>query len=565
MSTLHVNHIKTMIEQKFKDKIDVTDLAGKPREEIDKATLTRGLAAYSLYVLASVDVQTAVSAVVDGFDDNGIDAILFEKNQNILWIVQSKWIEKGVGEPETGETAKFTRGIHDLVNNELDRFNSKVRAKENDIAEALDNAAVRIGIILAYTGQNLSVHNSRILDDLLAELNDPSELVTVNVFSLREAHSALTGSIAGNPIKFEVALTNWGQIDEPFKAFYGTVSTADIAPWWIEHRARLFSDNIRNFIGMTIINESIINTLTNEPQHFWYFNNGITILCNKITKKPLGGGDKAVGYFVCEGVSVVNGAQTVGCVGQTFGKSPENLQNARVLVRLISLEHCPDDFSVRITKATNTQNRIEKRDFVSLDPQQERLKTELLLEGKVYHYIRTDEIIAPDDTNYTLEESTIALACQNEDVSLAVLAKRELGKLWEDITKEPYISVFNTSTTAMQLWRAVKVFRIVNANMKVKEKSTRPGRERSFYVHANRFILHLVFLKIPIDIIRDPSDSFEKYITEKLPGIIEKLIKFSRDKMELLYPEPSLVHQVFRNYTKCKEIKAAIKPRLRSI
>jgi len=92
---------------------------------------------------------------VDGYDDNGIDAILFEKNQNILWLVQSKWIEKGNGEPETGDTAKFTNGIRDLVNNELDRFNSKVNAKETDIAEALDNAAVRIGIVIAYTGPTL--------------------------------------------------------------------------------------------------------------------------------------------------------------------------------------------------------------------------------------------------------------------------------------------------------------------------------------------------------------------------------------------------------------------------
>lgn len=558
MSTLHVNHIKNMIEQKFKQKIDISDLADKPRDEQNKAILTRGLAAYSLYVLASVDIDTATSAIVDGYDDNGIDAILFEKSQSILWLVQSKWIEKGTGEPETGETAKFTRGIRDLVNNELGRFNSRVRAKESEIEEALDNAAVRISIILTYTGSNLTIHNQRILDDLLAELNDPLELVTIHVFSLREAHSALTGSIAGNPIKVDIALMNWGQCDEPYKAFYGTVSAADIAPWWTAHRARLFSDNIRNFIGMTVINESITNTLTTEPQHFWYFNNGITILSDKITKKPLGGGDKSVGYFVCEGVKVVNGAQTVGCIGQALGKSADTLQNARVLVRLISLENCPEDFSVKITKATNTQNRIEKRDFVTLDPQQDRLKTELLLEGKVYHYIRTDEIVTPDDSNYTLEESTIALACQNDDITLAVLAKRELGKLWEDITREPYTLIFNPSTTVLQLWRAVKIMRVVNTTLKTKEKSTPRGRERSFYVHANRFILHLLFRLIPAEIMLDPSSDFDSYTSEKLPIVIEKLATISRAKMEKLYPEPSLVHQTFRNYTRCRDIKSAV-------
>jgi uncharacterized protein YvpB len=43
MSTLHVNHIKNTIEQKFKNKIDVSDLTGKSVEEINKVILTRGL------------------------------------------------------------------------------------------------------------------------------------------------------------------------------------------------------------------------------------------------------------------------------------------------------------------------------------------------------------------------------------------------------------------------------------------------------------------------------------------------------------------------------------------
>ena len=39
-------------------------------------------------------------------------------------------------------------------------------------------------------------------------------------------------------------------------------------------------------------------------------------------------------------------------------------------------------------KKTNTQNRIEKRDFVSLDPLQDKLKTELAILGVDYHIKR---------------------------------------------------------------------------------------------------------------------------------------------------------------------------------
>jgi hypothetical protein len=554
LSKLHVNHIRTAIEKEFQASIDASDLVGKQTDQIKKSIFSRGLAAFSLYVLAAVDVDTAAKSIVDGYNDNGIDAILFDKNQKALWLVQSKWIESGSGEPDTGEIKKFTSGITDLIDLKLDRFNSKVKSKEPDIIEALDDPSVRINIVVAYTGQGFSQHNQRAIQDLLDELNDPSELARFYLFPLKDAHKALTGSIAGNPITLEIALSNWGMMEQPYQAFYGFINASEIAPWWIEHRARLFSDNIRNFIGLTEINESMLDTLTKEPQNFWYFNNGITALCENINKKLIGGSDRSMGYFVCEGVSVVNGAQTVGCIGHAAEHVDNKLKEAKVLIRLISLKDCPEDFGVRITKAANTQNKVEKRDFVSLDPEQERLKTELALEGKTYHYIRTDENIIPDDTNYLLDEALVALACRNKDYNLAVIAKRELGKLWEDITKKPYIDIFNSGVSATELWRSVKVYRAINAKLKVLEKATQQGRERSYYIHANRFLLHLVFQKIPPEVTTDPNFDFETYLSDELPILNQKLMELCRAAVEKLYPT-SLVHQIFRNFTKCKAIK----------
>jgi hypothetical protein len=56
----------------------------------------------------------------------------------------------------------------------------------------------------------------------------------------------------------------------------------------------------------------------------------------------------------------------------------------------------------------------------------------LALEGITDSYIRSDEKSSPSDDTCDLEEATIALACANDDATLAVQAKREIGKLWED-------------------------------------------------------------------------------------------------------------------------------------
>ena len=64
-----------------------------------------------------------------------------------------------------------------------------------------------------------------------------------------------------------------------------------------------------------------------------------------------------------------------------------------------------------MTTATNTQNRIEKRDFASLDPTQDRLKNELLLDLNKQYIYKTGERQPPPENGCNIDEATIALAC----------------------------------------------------------------------------------------------------------------------------------------------------------
>lgn len=85
-------------------------------------------------------------------------------------------------------------------------------------------------------------------------------------------------------------------------------------------------------------------------------------------------------YFT-QYLQVVNGTQTVSSSHRSAKLVPENLENGTIWVRLISLPETPDGLAKTITRTNNTQNKIEKRDFVSLDPEQKRIHEELALEG----------------------------------------------------------------------------------------------------------------------------------------------------------------------------------------
>jgi hypothetical protein len=152
------------------------------------------------------------------------------------------------------------------------------------------------------------------------------------------------------------------------------------------------------------------------------------VLCQKVAKTALGGTSKKAGKFAFEGVSIVNGAQTVGCIGRAADDHSQAIGDARVSIRFISLENCPDDFAEEVTRGTNTQNRVGPREFVALDSEQDRLATELALDGKRYA-IKSGESSPSPDSGCTVVEATVALACAQSESDFAVQAKREIGRI----------------------------------------------------------------------------------------------------------------------------------------
>ena len=55
---------------------------------------------------------------------------------------------------------------------------------------------------------------------------------------------------------------------------------------------RLFARNVRGFLGKsTQVNRGMQETLSEEPWNFWYYNNGITMMCDHAERKSVGGRD----------------------------------------------------------------------------------------------------------------------------------------------------------------------------------------------------------------------------------------------------------------------------------
>lgn len=546
MSKLHVTQIGGYLQKTLSPTIDMADYTAHTDAcQVQKAFLTRALSALAISTLAEADPTALRDSVTDGSHDGGIDGIYFDAKDRVLYLVQAKWHEDGNGSIELGDALKFIDGVNKVLSNELESFNPRVQARKGDIQNALFDANAKFVLVIVHTGQQkLSEEVSSRLDAFVSAQNDTSELMQLRVLSQVELHKAVSAGVAGTPIALEVQIKGWGQVRDPYAAFYGQVCAADIANWADLHGSRLFSSNLRQFLGPSTVNDDIVATLKERPEDFWYLNNGITAIAVHLAKKPIGGQSTDSGTFECTGFSVVNGAQTVGSIHAAHAEAPEQVAKAMVPVRIISTGQSPQTFGTDVTRCTNTQNAIAKRDFVALDPQQERIRQELHFDGVEYAY-KAGSSISSGGSRFDLTEATVAQACTNEAVDMAVQAKREISRLWDDISKPPYKALFHAGVPGPVLWERVQALRSIDAALQVASKPL-IGRDALICVHGNRFIEWVVMQQLQLS-DTNRFDALEPSIPTLVQDAVTRTIAAVKAKFADSYPA-----SLFKNLSKCR-------------
>ncbi|MCR9013487.1 AIPR family protein [Aquiflexum gelatinilyticum] len=551
MSILQLNRIKKLLENQVIPHVDVAEIKSeKPNiseEELNNILFTRAYTLYALKAFTNESYLDLKKHITDGFSDNGIDAIYYSTTQRELILVQTKWIQNGIGGVDKGEVLKFLKGATDLLHLHFDKFNQKTQDLSSWIEEIILSSNVKIRLILNYSGNRISDENLELITDKLEEFNDTDEDVFFTDYNLAKSYSFLKDSIEGEPVNADIDLYNWGHTDEPIKSFYGTVSCGTIAELFNKNKTRLYSKNIRSFIGLSDINREIINTLTKNPETFYYLNNGITLLCKEINKSPYNSGKRDIGKFKLTDLTVVNGAQTVGSIGYAFKLMPEKVSNANVFIKIISLENTSADFDKTLTIASNTQNKIEKRDFISLDDQQKKLKHEFYLNGLKYHVKRDDQNPVKDNENYYFEESTIALACFQDDIDFSTYAKREIGRLWDS---KPYNQLFNDKLTVDTLVKLVDLFRRIE-----KEVKKLPAMEKLICSHGVYLLSHLIVHKSDKSMFFDPSQDLKNYFKDFFKSDFDRYTKRLLKAYNYVSPNNNYPLSIFKNFNHCRKMK----------
>jgi hypothetical protein len=383
MTNLKMLRVQDKLDELFANIIDLAD--AKNDDDRNNKFYTRSIAALAIAMRCDLDYNTAAKTITDGFYDMGIDAVYNDTTQKKLLLVQSKWRKDGNGSISQEEANTFVSGIKRIINLDFGGCNDKLAAKQQEVTAAIRDMDYQIEVIFCHTGsQIIDAYARRPITELLGQVNedDTTELLVFIEDRLQDIYDYLAnGQNSENIVLDDVLLSDWGTVDAPYRAYYGTIPVSAVGEWYNQYGNKLFAKNIRYYKGNTEVNQGIREVLKNDPEKFFYYNNGIKVLCKKITKKAVYSTDRKTGMFALEGVSLVNGAQTTGAIGSVYAESPEALATARVYIQMIDLGDSGEEQAVQITKLSNTQNRIDSKDFASLDPTQERLRMELSMGG----------------------------------------------------------------------------------------------------------------------------------------------------------------------------------------
>lgn len=453
-----------------------------------KDQFSRAIAAFAIQKLSGCSETEAVAAIVDCGDDNGIDAIYYDRWQNILWLLQSKYGNA----PDRASNLTFCNGISDLLAERYDRFyesgsNPEFDRVQADVETALANASTKVVAGVSYLGNPLGAHAISDLNQLKTNKNEAKEWFDWCDIGLPKLHDWLAAEQATTSLEVELTLEQWNHFNEPHRAVYGLVNITQLNSLYQQYGNALFQKNIRHFLGNKQVNTAIAETIQRQPDELFYLNNGLTVICSHF---DYAGDRRDQATFTIESFSVVNGAQTVGSIGLA-AQAGELPPNGRVLVTILEIgdDENAIELGKLITRARNTQNAIHRNDFAALDPNQERLRQELAISDVMYIYRPSAEPENDGQDQFSLDDATRALACFLGDTQTIVTAKKEISLVY-DGAGDFYPRLFHNALTGAQLYRRVQIYRYADQLFDNAE-NTEVGRRQMFFRHGRLFVLHI--------------------------------------------------------------------------
>jgi hypothetical protein len=352
------------------------------------------------YFSPLTDEQILKEYMSDAKNDKTIDAWYIDSQSGILYVMQSKY-STHLNYP--GKISRADLAWVATVNSYLMSGDARTEAYKTATPKVqifLDAAHDKLDNTPDLKLRFIHVTNRSINEHVVKEVMAGNELEsfgnrTLDVYDDRrilDRYQKYLVGVKGPPIKEYVRIASGKRLDYStlvglndkkieLRATVATILGKELVRLYKDHKGNLFHRNIRGFLRETKPNKDIEDSAKHNPETFWFLNNGVTILGERMIYEE----EPQIGKFGfhIEEPQIINGLQTT----RALSKVPDN--NVQVLATFIDVRELPydpmrSDLINQIITARNNQNPIDAADLISNDPVQVHLEREFEVYGYFY-------------------------------------------------------------------------------------------------------------------------------------------------------------------------------------
>jgi len=353
-----------MDEKTFFDRFN--KLLEKIKEDYDLEDKHDALILWFAENYFSLDGEEVKERIVRDSRAEGVDGILVDAKKLNLMFVQAETTtdidntKKNFGENKIKSTLTGIRLL--IKGNYKGEVTPELENYTNEYHELSDTGDYKTKVIFIFLKDKPL--SSKFSDDFKRDFKDVEVLFFDFKFIKKfyEEKYLISRSPPPEKISFQV-ITNILEKDSPYKARVFTAKAEELARLYNNYKERIFQQNVRYSLGLKSksINEQILKTVKSAEgsKNFWYFNNGINIVCKELKPTPNG---KIVNLMKAQ---IINGAQTTYSVYEAYQKG-ELKSDAEVLIKAVEIKGVgatDKEFMDLVTLYTNSQNAIILRDL----------------------------------------------------------------------------------------------------------------------------------------------------------------------------------------------------------
>lgn len=223
--------------------------------------------------------------------------------------------------------------------------------------------------------------------------------------------------------------------DNEFESYLTAIPGEVLANIYLKYGTQILEGNVRAFLSMRgKVNKGIRRTILEEPKKFFILNNGITVTSGGIQYEK---SEQGLLIKKISDMQIVNGGQTTASLANTLIKEKADLSEIQVMMKLSVLadREIADRLIPEISRASNSQNKVDEADFFSNHPYHvklEELSKRNLAPAVNGNQYQTEWFYERARGQYTVEQmklsSTQIKAWQLKHPKSQVIKKTDLAK-----------------------------------------------------------------------------------------------------------------------------------------